>query len=553
VCAFAEGRLADDRNIEAGRFKRLRELGRGASARVVLAEDARDGSLVALKIFHPYVFTDEALRDRAKREASIASSLAHPGVVAVKEALLDGEEPMLVMEYLDGEEFSRLQHRLPYTLPELAVRLVAGALDGLAFAHERGIVHRDLKPENIFLCRDGRVVVTDFGLARTLDRATLTRTGHLVGTPDFIAPEVVRGERPTARSDVFAVAATLYFLLTGTKPFRRASPVATLSALQNEAPEAPQRRNPKISNPLSELVLRGLAKNPDERFADAREFRDALLGYLRSVGFDPDEFTPLRWLASPQEFVGEAMEATVAALGARAEKLIGEKDPRATEVLAHLATVAPDSPTLERLLARSRQLAQRDDRRRVLVYVAVPLLVLVTGGGLVWGGLRIARFSPAAPTETAASKAPPSDAAASKSTAAPSAEPVAGEAPEPAVAPVTPPATARPAAPKPPARTAANPAVPQQKTSLSRSKTTNEASAASPVDTARENELGKVIFSIPSDVDVYWDGRLVDSSQMLEDVTPGKHRLRLEREGYDPIETTVRVRPGPPTRVRVGD
>lgn len=547
--------MADEQKGELGRFKRLRELGRGASARVVLAEDSRDGSLVALKIFHPYVFSDDSLRDRAKREASIALSLSHPGVVSVREALLDGDEPMLVMEYLDGEEFSRLQHRLPYTLPELAVRLVAGSLEGLAFAHGRGIVHRDLKPENIFLCRDGRVVLTDFGLARTVDRATLTRTGHLVGTPDFIAPEVVRGERPTPRSDVFAAAATLYFLLTGTKPFRRSSPVATLSALQNEAPEAPQRRNPKISVSLSEIVLRGLEKDPDKRFADAGAFRDALLGYLRSVGFDPDEFTPIRWLASPQEFVNEALESTVAALGARAEKLIAEGNGAgAAEVLAHLATVAPESSTLERLLDRSRKMAQQRNRRRVMWYVALPTGAVVALALLITVGFRLSRKSTApAPVTVGSNTAPaPSTDDIPASLGEPAKMPPARPVPEPR-RPVD--ATA-PAWQKAPARPLGAPgksATTQRKTSPAAGSSGNATTAPPPVDTAPEKGLGKVIFAIPGDVDVYWDGRLVDASQMLDQVPAGNHRLRLEREGYDPIETTVRVRPGPPTRVRVGD
>src|SRR5262249_49967225 len=157
----------------------LRELGRGATAKVFLARDAASGDEVSLKIFHPDVFRNARSAMRIGREMALARELQHPRIVRVRGIVDDTDPPALVMDYVAGENLETAQRRFPYVLPEVAALVAADILDALTYAHERGVIHRDLKPENILFGDDGRVVVTDFGLAKLRDVATATRSNLL--------------------------------------------------------------------------------------------------------------------------------------------------------------------------------------------------------------------------------------------------------------------------------------------------------------------------------------------------------------------------------------
>jgi hypothetical protein len=245
------------------------------------AEDATSGRRVAVKLIGPeYSGSPEALQ-RFRQEGKLASGLAHPRCVFVLAADEEAGRPYIVMELMPGATLDDLvQERGPLP-PEEAIAKILDVIDGLREAHRLGLVHRDVKPSNCFLEADGRVKVGDFGLARSLaGSAKLTRTGTFIGTPLFAAPEQIKLEPVDAQSDLYATAATLYFLLTGKAPFQSGDVMATLARIVSEDPPPLRTLRPELSRSLDRVVRRGLARDRKYRYRDLDEFRRALLPFL---------------------------------------------------------------------------------------------------------------------------------------------------------------------------------------------------------------------------------------------------------------------------------
>ena len=257
------------------RYEIQRELGRGGMAAVFLGRDLRYERVVAIKVMHPEVMAG-AGRDRFLREIRIAATLSHPHILPLFDS---GEADGLmyyVMPYVSGESLRSRIARLS-TLPvEEAIRLASEVASGLAHAHEQGIVHRDVKPENILLSGDS-AVLTDFGIAQALDVSggRLTGTGLFVGSPAYMSPEQVEG-LVDHRSDLYALGCVLYEMLCGAPPFSGATNLAMLAGHANKTVTPLRHLRPAVPPDLESLVLRTLAKNPDERFATARELANAL-------------------------------------------------------------------------------------------------------------------------------------------------------------------------------------------------------------------------------------------------------------------------------------
>jgi serine/threonine protein kinase len=341
-------------------YKIERVLGRGATAQVFAATRNSDGLLVALKVFHPGLWDQADLRRRAKGEFKTVSSLDHPNILRVVEPLWENPNPAVALEFVDGTSLEEFQARLPYILPEVAVLILLEVLAALDYAHAQGVIHRDLKPANILISREGRVVVSDFGLAKMRDVSRLTLSGTVLGSPDYMSPEQARGEATTERSDLFAAAAVLYFLVTGTRPFSRRTPLATLAAVSEAQAEPASQRNPKLSPALARILSRGLSKNPGDRFASAAVFKQALQDYLAELGLNsPDLFTLPYWLQAPTDTSLEALKTIADQLVLNIEALVAEGAfDEATDRLSHLAQVAPESAALPRLMQ------ELDARRR---------------------------------------------------------------------------------------------------------------------------------------------------------------------------------------------
>lgn len=207
-----------------GRYKLGQVLGRGGMAEVYLAHDTRLGRTVAVKTLRADLARDPSFQARFRREAQSAASLNHPAIVAVYDT---GEDyidnvsiPYIVMEYVDGSTLRELLHSGRKLLPERAMEMTIGILQGLEYAHRNGIVHRDIKPANVMLTRNGQVKVMDFGIARAMGDSgmTMTQTAAVIGTAQYLSPEQAKGEQVDARSDLYSTGCLLYELLTVRPP-----------------------------------------------------------------------------------------------------------------------------------------------------------------------------------------------------------------------------------------------------------------------------------------------------------------------------------------------
>jgi hypothetical protein len=264
-----------------GGYRLLRRLGGGGMGSVYEAEDLRSGKKVALKLVLPEYAESPGAVERFRQEGRLASSLAHPRCVFVLAADEDAGRPYIVMELMPGQTLEDLVRDRGPLPAEEAITRILDVIDGLREAHRLGLVHRDVKPSNCFLEPDGRVKVGDFGLARSLEnQSRLTRTGTFLGTPLFAAPEQIKMEAVDAQADVYSVAATLYFLLTGRAPFESGDTLATLARIVSDDPPPLRGVRPELSAALERVVMRGLQRERARRWRDLDEFRASLLPLL---------------------------------------------------------------------------------------------------------------------------------------------------------------------------------------------------------------------------------------------------------------------------------
>lgn len=276
-----------DRSI--GRYQLLDVLGRGGMGTVYRARQAQLEKLVALKVLDPLRAGKHGAMTRFLREARAAAQIRHPNVVEVFDVGFDDGHAFLVMELLEGHDLAaHLALKRPLELAD-AVEILAPVLAGVRAAHEAGVVHRDLKPSNIFLARRGRTlvnpVVLDFGVSRLLDDeelgvGTVTSADTLIGTAAYVAPEQAKQSRlADDRSDQYALGVILYECVTGERPFRGESTYELLHAIATASVEPPSRCNPALPAAFDEVVLRALARDPEQRFADLDEFAGVLMNF----------------------------------------------------------------------------------------------------------------------------------------------------------------------------------------------------------------------------------------------------------------------------------
>jgi serine/threonine protein kinase len=264
---------------QIGRYQILGELGRGAMGIVYRAQDPAIGRVVAIKTIRFSDLTDprerDRLRDRLVKEAQTAGVLSHPNIVTIYDVVQEGETAYVFMECVNGPGLEALMSGPQPPPKDLAIsvlRQTAGALD---YAHSQGIVHRDIKPANIMLHEGLQAKITDFGVAKVLSHE-MTQSGLVMGTPNYMSPEQAQGHMVDGRADQFSLAVVAYELLTGEKPFTGETLPALMFKIVRDRPTAPQRLNPTLAAEVEPVLLRGLAKNPDERFNSCVEFIRAL-------------------------------------------------------------------------------------------------------------------------------------------------------------------------------------------------------------------------------------------------------------------------------------
>ena len=278
--------------VIGGRYRVLRKLGGGGMADVYLCDDLTLGRRVAIKVLLQRYVGDPSFVERFRREAQAAAALNHPGLVSIYDwGQVDGTY-YIVMEYVEGETLKDAIRRRGRIPADEAVGIALQLLAAVDYAHRHGIIHRDIKPHNVMLSREGGVKVMDFGIARVGDSG-MTEAGSVLGTAQYIAPEQAQGRPVDERSDLYSVGVVLYEMLTGTVPFRGESAVAVAMKHVSEPVVPPRALVPDLPEALEQVVLKALAKRPDDRYqsaaalaADLRAAREG--GPLAAASFDAD-------------------------------------------------------------------------------------------------------------------------------------------------------------------------------------------------------------------------------------------------------------------------
>jgi serine/threonine-protein kinase len=266
------------------RYEVLEEIGRGGMGVVLKAFDPSLHRVVAIKVLAPQLATSGVARKRFLREAKAAAAVTHDHIVTIHAVDEANGLPYLVMQFVAGQSLQdRLDKDGPLELTEI-LRIGTQTASGLAAAHAHGIVHRDIKPANILL-EEGvqRVRITDFGLARAMDDASLTQSGFVAGSPLYMAPEQARGEALDHRADLFSLGSVLYTMCTGRPPFRAANTLGVLRRVTDDAPRPIRETNPEIPDWLAEVVTKLMAKEPAERFQSAAEVEEILGRHLAQL------------------------------------------------------------------------------------------------------------------------------------------------------------------------------------------------------------------------------------------------------------------------------
>ncbi|MEU8432162.1 serine/threonine-protein kinase [Streptomyces sp. NPDC029216] len=295
--------------VLAGRYRLVEPIGSGGMGKVWRAHDELLHRTVAVKELTAGLYVSQADREvlhaRTQKEARAAARIQHPAVVTVHDVLEHDDRPWIVMEYIDGPSLAEAAKAAGRIEPREAARIGLHVLGALRAAHAVGVMHRDVKPGNVLLAKDGRVLLTDFGIAAIEGDSSITRTGELVGSIDYLAPERVTGGAPDPSSDLWSLGATLYTAVEARSPFRRTSPISSLQAVVNDEPPVPRQ-----SGPLGPVITALLRKDPAERpsaaeaermLIEAMEGREprAAQAYVPTRAVSAEERAPARQAVPP--------------------------------------------------------------------------------------------------------------------------------------------------------------------------------------------------------------------------------------------------------------
>ena len=313
-----------------GRYQVVEAIGRGGMASVFRAHDPELNRFVAIKVLPSFHADDPTFVQRFRQEAQAVARLSHPNVIQVHDFGEDKGFSYIVMELVTGGTLrDRMGRRMPLTEAMGLIVPLAAALD---YAHQRGVIHRDIKPTNVLLDPDGRPLLSDFGLARLLENsAGLTRPDTIMGTPEYMAPELALGQRADQRADLYALGIIIYQMLLGKTPFKSDTPSTTLMAQIHSPVPLPSAEDPEFDPMLELALIKALAKDPNDRYQSSSDLVDG----LRQASYQPEADTGSSTSAEEADTVVETPTGPVADAG----PLRGESESTATQITSDHAGV----------------------------------------------------------------------------------------------------------------------------------------------------------------------------------------------------------------------
>ncbi len=339
------------------KYELLERVGQGGMAVVYRGLDRSLKRVVAIKILHKHLSDYQEARDRFEREAQAVAKLRHENILEIFD--YSGHDPTqaksgssyIVTEFIDGQTLKQAITDRPIQYPEIGAMIILQVCRALAHAHGAGILHRDVKPENVMIRSDGVVKLMDFGISHMLDLERLTVTGQLLGSPAYMAPEHVEGRQLDFRTDVFAAGIVLYQLTTGKLPFEGKNPHEVLKRIAECKFTDPRQVNPVIGNRLGRIILKAMAADPDDRYANVGEMVIALEGYLEESGVDVEKVQSelSRYFAGPAAYEQAFEIKLLDHLTTRGTKLLAanERAP-ALDIFDRILTIDPEN---EKVLA----------------------------------------------------------------------------------------------------------------------------------------------------------------------------------------------------------
>jgi serine/threonine-protein kinase len=265
-------------DVVDGRYRVDVKISRSGMATIYKCFDLKENHFVALKVPHMQYESDVGFFSRFQREADIGRILNHPNILKFYEPDPNQSRPYIVMELLEGKTLAQVLNEVKPLPIHDALQIAAHVADALSHMHAKGVVHRDMKPQNIMICNDGTLRIMDFGIARASDMRRLTFVGFTpaMGTPDYMAPEQVKGRRGDARTDIYSLGAMLYEMVTGALPFEADNPFMVMNARVTGDPKAPRKVNPAVPPEVEELILHAMEREPRRRFQTAKELKEQL-------------------------------------------------------------------------------------------------------------------------------------------------------------------------------------------------------------------------------------------------------------------------------------